>query len=205
MGADARASGSPNRTVAENDELVRELASALAQAFTHERVPNGASLLDVGCGNGDLLRALVRALGSAGALGAVHVLDVSGSAVALARRRLAAAMPVAAATARDISLPGDAFALPDAPFDVALLARVLEHVPVERRAAALRNALSVVARTGVVLLVAERGAVDGVADAAARAGGFDTPTVYELDAEAYSAAAAATHVVVALRPRADGA
>ncbi|MCC7359875.1 MAG: class I SAM-dependent methyltransferase [Anaerolineales bacterium] len=103
------------------------------------RVARGTRVLEVGCGDGKVGRALARA-GAAGYLG----LDVSEAMLARARRYTGAeALPVPLAFQRaDLMDPAWPGALPAQPFDWVLAFGVFHHLPGAARRAQVFGALA---------------------------------------------------------------
>lgn len=103
----------------------------------------GSRIIDIGCGEGDLTRALARG-------GAVTTgIDPHEGRIEKAR---------AAAAAEGLSVNfevgiGEELPCPDGEFDVALLSNSLHHVPEDRMEATIREAIRVVRRGGLVYFV----------------------------------------------------
>lgn len=120
------------------------------------RIPRGAQVLEVGCGDGKVGRALARA-GAAGYVG----LDVSAAMLARARRYTAAAeaaQPGAAGALAfqqaDLLAPDWPSALPDRPFDWVLAFGVFHHLPGAARRAQVFAALAARLAPGGALAMA---------------------------------------------------
>lgn len=101
----------------------------------------GKSVVDVGCGRGDLARALARR--------GAHVVGIECGDAALAAAQ--AAPPVA--DERYLFGRGEALPLPDASADVVIFFNSLHHVPPPRQLAALEEAARVVRPGGLVYVV----------------------------------------------------
>ncbi|MFI5279930.1 MAG: class I SAM-dependent methyltransferase [Gemmatimonadales bacterium] len=106
-------------------------------------IPAGAkSVLDVGCNVGDSLR-----WAHSRGLSVLRGVDINAAAVAVARERLAPLGDVEIAHGSADALP-----FPDASVDVVLCLEVLEHVPAELRAAAVREMRRVLRPGGCLIL-----------------------------------------------------
>ena len=115
---------------------------AKATDVIRELLPlKGRRVLDVGCGDGGLTRAMARA-------GAIATgIDISETRLAQAR----AAEPVPGADYREGR--GEKLPFPDASVDAVLYHNALHHVPVELQAAALVEAARVLKPGGHVLII----------------------------------------------------
>ena len=103
-------------------------------------VPAGKRILDIGCGEGDLTRAL------AGAGAEVTGIDPHEGRIERARAKAAdEGVTVAFETGIGESLP-----YPDAGFDVAVLSNSLHHVPADRMGATVAEAARVVVPGGLL-------------------------------------------------------
>jgi SAM-dependent methyltransferase len=89
-----------------------------------ETIQPEASVLDLGCGNGELARALARR----GHQGPYVGLDLSAGLLAEARRNAPEHMPITFIQA-DLAAPGWELRLPAAAFEVILAFAVLHHIP----------------------------------------------------------------------------
>lgn len=110
-----------------NSERNSRRVAALARSLV-ARVPvrRGERILDVGCGNGAVIRALARELGAAGT-----GVDLDPDQIARAEAALAPGEPVRFLRADGTALPFDAGA-----FDVAMTLHATHHVPLWRDALA---------------------------------------------------------------------
>jgi hypothetical protein len=102
----------------------------------------GARVADVGCGDGALVRVMAR--------GGAHVLGIEPGARQLARARAAEA----AGDESYVAACGEALPLPAGCLDSLVYFNALHHVPVDRQAAALKEAARVL-RPGGLLYVQE--------------------------------------------------
>jgi hypothetical protein len=102
----------------------------------------GARVADVGCGDGALVRVMAR--------GGAHVLGIEPGERQLARARAAEA----AGDESYVAAAGEALPLPAGCLDSLVYFNALHHVPVDRQAAALKEAARVL-RPGGLLYVQE--------------------------------------------------
>jgi SAM-dependent methyltransferase len=107
-------------------------------------VPQGATVLDFGCGTGTLL-AVLAAIGRLG-----HGIGCDVSPAPLAAARTAAAR-IGAADRLDFVPIKDVGSAPEGPFDVVAMIDVLHHIPPAERARAIAAAASRTAPGGVFI------------------------------------------------------
>jgi SAM-dependent methyltransferase len=153
-----------------NPELVKQLValnhtfySRFASEFSETRssaqarlnriiryVPDGASVLEIGCGNGRLAERLARDLRPLSYVG----VDLSKEMIEIAAARSANLHSIAAEfRVADVTAPGWNVALPGAPFDVAIALAVLHHIPsFELRRQVLRDVHAVLKPGGLFVM-----------------------------------------------------
>ena len=126
------------------------LSSALA------RWPPGKllSILDVGCGGGDLLAALARECRARGITAHLVGVDCSPAILEIARGATSDFAEIRLLCADALELP-----FPEKSFDFVLGSLVLHHVPPEKSAKFLRE-LGALAREGVIISDLRRGRVE---------------------------------------------
>ncbi|KAB0265430.1 class I SAM-dependent methyltransferase [Microvirga brassicacearum] len=107
-------------------------------------VPEGATVLDFGCGTGSLL-AVLAAVDRVG-----HGIGCDVSAAPLVAARAAAAR-IGASDRLDFRHIADIDSAPDGPFDVVTMVDVLHHIPPPRRADAITAAARRTARGGLFI------------------------------------------------------
>ncbi len=113
-------------------------------------IPNGARVLDLGCGNGRLVERLEHEGRSVTYTG----VDAVPELVAIAQtRRVQLHLSTAEFRVADVTAPGWNRALPNAPFDVVVALAVLHHIPShERRTQLLRDIHAVLQPGGTVAM-----------------------------------------------------
>ena len=143
--------------------LNREFYAAFARPFAASRpvsdpglvcilpyIPQRASVLDVGCGNGRLAHLLDRERPSATYLG----VDAAPELVELACAQAGELVTIAAEfRVADVARPGWGGGLPGAPFDCAVVLAVLFHIPgFDLRVGVLREIASLLKPDGCLIL-----------------------------------------------------
>ena len=143
--------------------LNREFYAAFARPFAASRpvsdpglvcilpyIPQRASVLDVGCGNGRLVHLLDRERPGATYLG----VDATPELVELARAQAGELTTIAAEfRVADVARPGWGGGLPGAPFDCAVVLAVLFHIPgFDLRVGVLREVASLLKPGGCLIL-----------------------------------------------------
>ena len=143
--------------------LNREFYAAFARPFAASRpvsdpglvcilpyIPQRASVLDVGCGNGRLVHLLDRERPGVTYLG----VDATPELVELARAQAGELTTIAAEfRVADVARPGWGGGLPGAPFDCAVVLAVLFHIPgFDLRVGVLREVASLLKPGGCLIL-----------------------------------------------------
>lgn len=107
-------------------------------------VPQGASVLDIGCGSGLFLNLLVHKKLVSRGIG----IDAAPGAIKTARRALALTDPDADVTFEHRTVEAG---LPDSKYDVVSMIDVLHHIAPDQQRAAMEAAASTVAENGILL------------------------------------------------------
>lgn len=113
----------------------------------NERMSAGGSILEVGCGTGNLLVQIAKSFPSARVVG----IDIDADSIAIARRRIAEANLGERLEARHGSLAD----LPAGSFDVAVMVEVLHEIGQDIRPAVVKDATRALGSGGWMVIVDE--------------------------------------------------